>query len=254
MKYVKAAKQVGPISYYTDNIYALVNIISEGLIHPTTETIRKKEIYYTSFSRDMTIQPRRKPDKWKYGIVLDGDKLSNRYSFKPINDGYTEMSLGTMKVKYVTLYDDNTARLCIAHRGTFDISSSLYNALKAEMRKLPETELIKLGYYELGEGKPYGGKRRVEQAGFHAKNGGLKLSDNLPDYLQAKLLKSDAFYEREERIALESPKNINISVCLLGVYLPRNFPNPNSPADVKIYNELEDVLDAQPGSTFIRKY
>ena len=249
--YIKAAKQVGPVYYYVDNIYTLYNIIDSEQILPTTERYKNKNIYYVSLSRDPLIQPMRRPKRWKYGLIIDGNKLSNRYSISPVNDGNTEMSLGTMKVKYIAKYQDK-AKLSIADRATFDITISIYNQIKELILSMSDEDKSHLGFY-IDDRKV---KSRIgfreELVGFTARHGGLKLDKNISDSLKNEMLKSDAFYEREERINLKYPSPVNISGCIEGIYLPKGFGQTEEESE--IYQILYEILGNQPNDTVIKEY
>lgn len=251
MMYIEAAKQVGPVYYYVDNIYTLYNIIDSEQILPTTERYKNKNIYYVSLSRDPLIQPKRRPNRWKYGLIIDGNKLSNRYSISPVNDGNTEMSLGIMKVKYIAKYQDK-ARLSIADRATFDITISIYEQIKDLILNMSDEEKSHLGFYIDDEEVKSRIGFREELIGFKARHGGLKLDKNLSDSLKNELLKSDALYEREERINLKYPSPVSISECIEGIYVPKEFGT--TPEESEIYETIYQLLENQLNDTVIKRY
>lgn len=82
------SKQLGLVSYAIraskdsmQPLKALENILYSGVIKASTEEDGSK---YVSTSRNILSHLGASSD-WKYGIVLDGDKLTNKYKFTPVN-------------------------------------------------------------------------------------------------------------------------------------------------------------------------
>ena len=73
------SKQVGNLSYYVSNINTLVQIIEQGEIWTSKSkeynSRLKKKMNFVSTSRDMFAAPKRNNNRWKYGIIIDGDGI-----------------------------------------------------------------------------------------------------------------------------------------------------------------------------------
>ena len=146
-------KQLGYVSYAVRKsagspghpISSLWNIIKSGYIRASTEEDGSK---YVSLSRDLLGHLRAGSD-WKCGLVLDGDKLANRYKVKPVN--YNSMvyfgdsaSAKQLMLRYVAKYQaldeqgqvtDRTFYTVSMQGSSFlnEISQTTYNILKTIM-------------------------------------------------------------------------------------------------------------------------
>ena len=84
IKLLVEGKQVGEVSYMVADLDVLLYILDDEMLlrsrlqelNPKT---RKKE-YYLSLSRNLTAAAKRNGKRWRWGVILNGDKLSDRYS------------------------------------------------------------------------------------------------------------------------------------------------------------------------------
>ena len=148
-------KQLGYVSYAVRKsagspghpIISLVRILKSGYIKASTEEDGSK---YVSLSRDLLGHLGAGSD-WKCGIVLDGDKLADRYKVKPVN--YNSMvyfgnsaSAKQLMLRYVAKYQalDNEGQTTdrafwvVSMQGSSflnEISEGTYEVLKTLMNE-----------------------------------------------------------------------------------------------------------------------
>ena len=233
-------KQVGIVSYFVDKSFVLEEILKTNRILRS----RKQEYnpntgnnqYYVSLSRDLTSATSRNPSRWKYGIVLDGTKLSNKYNIEPYSYVGSTTIKSSVRVKYITSYDDDTYSLNLVNFPTVQISRRTYEKLRNEIEKLPDNikQLKKLQYQN-------GGKRRIngkmirEKYLFNVPQGGLMITEkDFPDIVSA-LQKESSLNETEERIWLYTSEYfINIKNCILYVILPKTIKDSVDEDDIDL--------------------
>lgn len=148
-------KQLGYVSYAVRKspgspghpISSLVRILNSNYIKASTEEDGSK---YVSLSRDI-LGHLGAGSAWKCGVVLDGDKLANRYKVKPVN--YNSMiyfggptSSKQLMLKSVAKYQaldeqdnvtDRTFYIAVLQGSSFInvISKTVYNVLKTVMEE-----------------------------------------------------------------------------------------------------------------------
>jgi 8-oxo-dGTP pyrophosphatase MutT (NUDIX family) len=144
------AKQLGYVSYavrktakFTGHpLHSLLNILNSGYIKASIEEDGSR---YVSLSRDILGHLSEGSD-WKCGLILDGDKLTNKYKIKPVN--YNSMiyfgnspSNKQLMLRYVAKYQaldedgkvtDRTFYVASMQGSSFlnTISESTYNILR----------------------------------------------------------------------------------------------------------------------------
>lgn len=254
---IVTSKQVGDISYMTasiDDLYNIVldeEILSSRKLELNPKTMKKQ--YYVAFSRDYTSAAKRNSHRWRFGVIIDGDKLSNVYNIQPYSYLGTLLThKGDLRVKYLVKYDDNTYYLNLVNWSTVPISESVYESIADEIDNLPRErqELWRLSY--LGEGKiRRNGKKISERYLFDTKTGGLRINMNRYPELCNALLKLPDFDETEERIWLtHNNEFVNIHSCIVGLITPRIITEEEQSA----FDDICDILDLHNISYKIVEY
>lgn len=255
MKILTEGKQVGELSYMVENINILETIIEQGRIlaslKPERNPITKKLTKYVSLSRNLISASARNSAKWKYGIIIDGDKLSDRYKITPYSfGGAMTDKAGRFKVKYMTLYDNDTAVLNLANWSTtFSISKDLFHTIEKLILDMPQEDKdrYKLAI-EVGK-RPRNGRTAVKRYKFNTKSGGLILNSNSLGSKFMNLIKTPALNETEERIWLPTSAHIDISKCMKGIIVPKNEADAIMKND-KSYRDLIEAMKTHIGNNY----
>lgn len=252
---ITEGKQVGDVSYMVATIETLVNIIEDKKIlrsrlselNPNT---RKKQ-FYLSLSRNLTSAGIRNPKRWKFGVILDGDKLSDKYSITPVSYAGIQMSYSDLRVKYIVAYDNDTYALNLVNWATIPINKSLWDSITAEIENMPEELKNKKNLIHTGAGsKTINGRKIKEKYLFNVKTGGLKLNYKKYPEICTELSKNENVNETEERIWIPTDKLfIDVKGCIKGVIIPRTMTSEEQ----EKYEELERILD-ENGITNILTY
>ena len=238
------SKQVGTVSYMVSSIETLISIIQDHKILRSREAELNpntgKKQFYLSLSRNLTAAVKRNPKRWKFGVALDGDKLSNKYSITPVSFAGISMTYSDLRVKYITAYDDGTYALNLVNWPTISISKNLWNSITAEIDNMPEDIKTKKKLVHTLEGsRVVNGRKIKEKYLFNVKTGGLKLNFRKYPEICTTLAKNDSINEMEERIWIPSNKLfIDISGCLQAVILPKDMTKEN----LEDYDELMQIL------------
>lgn len=247
MKILTESKHVGPIYYIVGSIDILEIITrTEEIKTSVRPELPHRDMNHVSFTRDWRNQNSKSRDKWKYGLQIDGTKLSNRYSIEPYSYAGTEhSSKGALhlEVKYLTSYDNGQYRVGFVNWGSMSISKEFYEELESRILRQPESfnQKCKLKIQQ-------GGRRIVPEVGgkivikylYNTKQGGVSISIN---EIPKDLLKGTSFNEREERIWTKD-QTINISGCITGVILPKNAETTTDPdvwEDISKYIENNNL-------------
>lgn len=257
MKILKLeSKQVGQLSYMVSDIQTLISILTYERINSS----RAKERNYqsgklersVSTSRVIDSQPKRNPNRWKYGVILDGDALSNKYRINPYSYAGTAFQRGVnLAVKYVAKYESDVYYLQLVKWPKMAISKQLYQAIVDIMESQSDEFKEKKGYVHLGIGRIYAGKRRLEMYSYKSPHGGIRLSSKmLPNSYKeiAHNLYTDEF---EERIWVGDADHISISNCVIGVLIPKSDYEELYTDEMQ---ELEDALIKCSGDCKILTY
>lgn len=110
---------VGEVSYLCDSLGTLRKILSRMEIQKTyvpevryevgdrgnTQKVRQMSI---STSTDLTLHAHRKPQKWGFGVILDGPELSRYYGLEPYN--HADHKLKQLKLNKLVRLTDEAAK------------------------------------------------------------------------------------------------------------------------------------------------
>lgn len=222
-----AGKQVGPIYYMVNNVEVLALIVKQNAIRTSLKAEPQSKggnkYHYVSFMRDLT-KVNRNPNRWIYGVRIDGDKLSDRYSINPYSYASVAMKGNFYRVKTLTAYDNETYTLSVVNWPTMVITKEIFNTIQ-EMILSDSQNLNKIKQLQIKEGsRKYRGKQIVIQYNYNVKSGGIVLNETtLPASILSYLLKHSNMNETEERIWIvdDATKFINISGCITGYIAPK---------------------------------
>lgn len=249
---VYAAKQVGDVSYFVNDLTTLYCILDDEMIihskHSEFNPRTGKKDYYISLSRSMTAAPKRNKKKWKYGIIIDGDKLSEHYHIEPYSfAGNSLEHTNSFRIKYLVSYNDNTYALNFVNWPTIPIDRQTFEYIKDLILSQPDefNSSHKLIYQD-------GGKRRVnghlidEKFTYnvqHGDSGKLLSADTLPGNVRSQLIKGPSTNEFEERVWTDKYPYLDIKGCIKGIIVPRSeFKDIHHPND-SIMSDILDILD-----------
>lgn len=227
-------KQVGDVPYFVSDPLVLEKIINTEQILRSRKTEynpkTKKQQYYVSLSRNMTSATTRNSGRWTYGIIIDGTKLSNRYTIDPYSYMGSTPIKTSVRVKYITAYENGTYILNLVNFPTVNISRTTYERIKQEIEGLPEEvkQLKKLQYQQGGK-RVVNGTRIKEKYLFNVPQGGIMLTDKTYPDIITMLSKESSLNEQEERIWLKGSEYfIDINGCVKAVILPKRMKtNPD---------------------------
>lgn len=223
---IVSSKQVGPIYYMVNTVEVLVSICNYNAISTSLKAEPRSngggKYHYVSFMRDLT-KADRNISRWRYGVKIDGDKLSNRYSISPYSFAGNALSKGYYKVKTLTSYDDGTYTLSLVNWPTIQISAEMFK----EIQSIIESDIQGVNdssRLEISEGKrAYRGRTAITRYNYDVKHGGAVLSDKTASsHLLQYLIKHTGLNETEERIWIfNNAKYIDVSGCILGFIEPK---------------------------------
>lgn len=257
MNIILAEKQVGPVSYCVSTLQDLYNIINseeiwmsrESELNPKT----KKKDFSVSFGRDLLAAPKRNPKRWAFGLVLDGNKLSEHYKIEPYSHAGAHLDINPDKyrVKYVTLYDDGSAVLNLVNWHTFSISSKLFQWIKEQIENLPEEyKALKKVTHQVGGKRKVNGKMIVEKYNFGTKSGNsgeYNIFKDAPGWVKSSISNNHDVDEKEERIWKNKYNKISIDGCITGIILPDIEKHPENKSD---YNVILSLMDEKVGKDY----
>ena len=256
--YIKSSKQLGKISYMTEDIEHLISIIQSGYIlttkRPEPNPKLNRDQYSVSFSRNLTAAAKRNPSRWTCGLILDGDILSNHYHIEPYSYANNMYEKGNqLYLKEIKEYDDGSHVVILVHWPTIQISSKLYSYLKQLCENLSDEDKRKMKYTVSSGKRPRNGKLVLERIYFNRPQGGLKLSENtLPEEYARELIHHTAMNEQEERIWTDTLSKIIISDCLQGIVVSKSicdqlYDISNADEEIRI---LDDVCKDKIGRNY----
>lgn len=250
--YISAAKQVGPISYLTSSKERLTQNINLCRIRTSRNTEMNdslhKKMYYVSFSRDLTAAAKRNPDRWRYGLILDGDVLSNRYHISPYSFAGAGVNRGTsLRVKGIRAYTDGTCQLILVNWPTINIPKSSYEAIKEQMLNMAEDYKADKKFTIQGPGKfARNGMLRTEYLFYNVPSGGFALNQKyIPSEALSVILKHSSMNESEERIWFSEESFVDIRGAVVGIILPKeeyaDFQQSYDASYADLRNAIEHV-------------
>lgn len=145
MQKIIAAKQVGDVSYLVSNDSTLRTILVEERILSSTRQEKNpntsKLQNYVSLARNLTTAAIRNNSRWRWGVILDGDKLSSRYRIEPYSfsgAGAIANSKNVLRIKYIAKYDTGICVVAPVNWRAQKISEKAYDAIKRAMLSQPE--------------------------------------------------------------------------------------------------------------------
>lgn len=244
---IYASKQVGPIYYMVDDIAVLQTIVKKGVIKTSNKPERgysndRSPYYYVSFMRDLG-KASRNPNKWTYGIQLDGNKLSNRYKITPYSFASNAFrgKNRTFRVMYMSEYDDGSYVLQLTDRPSFAIPRHVFEDIKEAILE-DRAGLNDKKKLQILEGKrAYKGRTIVNKYKYNVPTGGLPLnSETVSDSTISYLLKHTILNETEERLWIldNNTSYINISGCITRYIEPEGDDSIEQAIDAGYLNPL----------------
>lgn len=224
---IYASKSYPELSYMVDTQKILYSILSTGYIFTSAEENVKNPTYrYVSLSRDLPAAARRNPKRWKYGVIFDGTRLTDRYLIEPFSYGYHayDSSKRILVVKSLTLYDNGDCVLTLLNHPSKLIPRMLYN----ELREIIVTDaqgINDLKKLEKRTGSRIrNGRKIVEQFVYNVPAGGIRLNSGvLSDSGASLLLKHTGLNETEERLYVHpSTTKVAVDFAINGILVPED--------------------------------
>ena len=179
---------------------------------------------YVSLMRSLD-KAGRNPNKWVYGVQLDGTRLSDRYKITPFSMAATGFkgSGNTFRVKTLTSYDDGTYTLSLINRPTFKIPKYVYDEIEyAIVNDLDGNNDKK--HLTVSPGvRRYMGRMIITKYNYGTESGGVRLNQNsLSNEALTYLAKHTMMNETEERIWIldTTSQYINIKGLITGYIEP----------------------------------
>ena len=257
MAVIQASKQIGEVSYFVDSIYTLIRIVDQQLIAVSAseyDTYTKQKRPYVSLSRNLTAPATRNHKRWKCGVILDGNRLSDKYEIKPVSyAGHDFYSSSKFKLKSITAYDNDTYRIDCLNWAEIYVPKSVYDEIKINIEALSDSSKTNLEYQGHGK-RSYRGKTVVERYVFTNRYGGPALNTLVSDATARKIINSPRIAEFEERLF---PKNnqsvVSIANCILGIVLSEADGKEfelNKDDDSSVYHDLYEAIVAACGANF----
>ena len=96
--------------------------------HKQNNTSRNKKDGSVSLSRSMYAAPKRNPNRWVYGVILDGNKLSDRYHIEPYH--YLGSNVPKLLIKSLTRYTNGVCIITFANWPNRNISTKFFDYLE----------------------------------------------------------------------------------------------------------------------------
>ena len=164
-----------------ESLFAVRNILRSGEIKMSSK--KEKSIatntpeYFTSLTRNFKSLIAQKPNKWRDGIILDGDKLSDVYSIDPINFVGTSAEnqkgpQGKLKISQITRWPSRCMIRFVGWSKELRITLSTYLQIKAAcLDGISDAERKKCRL-EISQGKRNrGGEKFIERLKFNTPGG-----------------------------------------------------------------------------------
>ena len=230
---IYASKNYEELSYMVASQETLYNILEDEKIYSSNpESSSKKR--FVSLSRNLSSAAERNPKRWRYGVILDGSRLTDKYIVKPYSYFGNEYKSKkkSLRVKKITSYDNGQYTLTLVNFPTIDISKEIYDEIiyliKEDKQKINNKKKL---IYKAGKQRRQG-KMILEQFLYNVPSGGLVLSsDILSSKAQALLAHHTSFNETEERLYTDT-KLVDIHNCIVGILVPKGE---------EVYEEIEAI-------------
>lgn len=244
---ILAAKQVGDVSYFVASPTVLALILRDEVIRgsnsPEYNPKTGRQQRYISFSRNIFSAANRNNNRWRYGIVLDGTKLSNKYSIEPYSYFGHELSRGKIRIKSLAEYDNGTFELEVVNIGPLPINRQTHREIRRRILDIPDDVLTKKNFTVIHGKRPYKGRTVIERLKFNTPIGYAISNDWLSDSAFNAIAKSDRLNEYEERIWLDNRSQISIKGCIKFVLVPKNESSDIIDGTEPQFELLSEVLD-----------
>lgn len=215
---ILASKQFYELSYFTSKVEAFAIIMSTQQIrlskNPEYDLNRgDNKFRYASFSRDLLAAPKRNPRKWRFGVILDGELLTDRYSFMSFSYAGVALRKGDMlKIEWIIYDVDDKGELKLFGRKPISISKSLAQTI------ISTAFLKQYKVKRLSDGRTKYYTNNSDIATF--------ISDIITKNQYAELTRSQSLNEYEERIWNHNENErfigeyVDISGCVKGIIIP----------------------------------
>ena len=265
---VVASKQVGDVYYMCESLVALKLILQSGEIKMSSKKEKSIKInkpeYFTSLTRNFKPLVAQKPARWRDGIILDGNKLSENYSidaysFSGWNMENQTKASGKFKISQITRWPSRCMVKFIGWSKEIQISFDAYEDIRRVcLTEIPESYQKKCRL-EVSHGKrKRNGEIFIERLKFNTPGGSpSNIFQYMKDSTRSELAQVTNQYE--ERIhgpqstseggkrfrstqadSLELPV-VHIANCVKGVIL-----NSDDAADYpELVDEIEHILKIQ---------
>ena len=183
-----------------------------------------KSHYYVSFLRSLDKAGRNK-GRWKYGVKIDGTKLSNHYKINPYSfaGSIVNTTKRQYRVKYISAYDDGTYVLQLVDWPSMSIPEFVYNDIAEAIEKDVEGINSKKKLTQSTGKRLYKGRMVLNKYLYNVPTGGIALNyDTIPSTTFDYLLKHTNLNETEERIWILNSNTPYISIrdCIVGYIEP----------------------------------
>ena len=225
---IVGGKQVGQVYYMCESLFAVRNILRSGEIKMSSK--KEKSIntnkleYFTSLTRNFKSLVAQKPNKWRDGIILDGDKLSDSYSIDPINFVGTSAEnqrgpQGKLKISQITRWPSRCMIRFVGWSKELQIALSTYLQIKAAcLDGISDAERKKCKL-EISQGKRNrGGEKFIERLKFNTPGGSPpNIFTYLPESALSELASVANQYEERihgpNKLAETTPKRFKSQVA-----------------------------------------
>ena len=257
---ILGAKQVGDVSYLVGDLNTLVAVINSQEIwaSETAEVNPKtnKKQPFVSLARNLTAAANRNNKRWNCGVIIDGDKLSNKYHIEPYSYAGSGLKSNKYRVKTLTAYDNGTYKLNLVNWPAMEISKEFYDEIVDIINTMPSELKAKKNFSYTGEGKQArNGRKIVEKYHFNTKLGGPMLTyENLSDSAASYFMKHEKVNETEERIWLKpGQESVSIKNCIIGVVLSEKDAKllESNTSDNEVYDRLYSAIEHNIGPNYI---
>ena len=225
---IYASKQVGMIYYMVDDIAILCTIVNNQVIKTSNKPEKGysdgSSHHYVSFLRSLDKAGRNK-GRWKYGLKIDGTKLSNKYKIVPYSFAGNAVISTKRKyrVKYLSAYDDGTYVLQLVDWPVMSIPKFVYDDIAEAIEQDVEGINSKKKLTISSGKRAYRGRTVLNKYLYDVPTGGTALNDDtISKATFGYLLKPTNLNETEERIwVLDSNiPFISMKDCIVGYIEP----------------------------------
>jgi hypothetical protein len=179
---ILSGKQLGDVVYMCESLFAVRNILKSGEIKMTSKKEKSlrtgKPEYFTSLTRNFKSLVSQNPTRWRDGIILDGNKLSDTYAVDSINfAGYNMLHqesprTGNFKIRQITRWPSRCTIHLVGWSNEMSVSLDSYLDIRHVcLDELSEADKERCRM-ELSEGKRrVHGEKFIERIKFNTPGG-----------------------------------------------------------------------------------